>query len=143
MVLARGLGQPRGLQQASQLAGENGRLGRQIFIEKVLVRIVQKCHRANHFIRNNQRGGHQRPGSELLRRRKRGGADLIQKNGAPAARRFRRHGAVVGMQLQSHKGRGQLAVAVFPNKFAARLASPKIDARDLEKFPGNAAEQFD
>ena len=38
---------------------------------------------------------------------------------------------------------GQLAHGLFSDEFVAGVVAPKIDAADLEKFAGGAAEQLD
>ena len=69
MFFARSLAQPGRFQQAAQLSGQDGGLGGKIFVKEIVVGIVQKCRRANHFVEDHQRRRQQRRAPEIPRPR--------------------------------------------------------------------------
>ncbi len=69
VLLARGFAEPGCFQQAAQLSGQDGGLGGEVLIEKSFFGIMQKRRRADDFIEDHQRSGHQRASFKLLQRR--------------------------------------------------------------------------
>ena len=75
VLLARSFSEPRCFQQAAQLPGQDGGFGGEVLIKEFFVGIMQKRRRADDFIEDHQRSGHQGASLKLAAPRGRSGLD--------------------------------------------------------------------
>ncbi len=144
VLLARGLAEPRGFQQAAQLPGQDGGLGSKVFIKKSFIGIMQKRCRADNFIEDHQRSSHEGVGFKLPRGgESRGRLYLVDEDRPASTDGFGGNGALLGKKTKADETLGQLAVGLLSDEFVAGVAPPEIDAADLEKFASGAAEELD
>ena len=80
---------------------------------------------------------------KLLRQGKTAGRHMIDERSPAAAHRVGSNGALMGQQAQADKTFGQFAVSLLAQQFLASLASPEINAADLEKLARGAAKKMD
>lgn len=104
---------------------------------------MQKGHRADYFIEDHERSGHQRASVKLRRAREGCGLHTIDEEGPPRAHRIGGNCAWLRKQMKAGETIEQLAIGLFPHKFVARVAPPEIYAGDLEELAGSAAEELD
>ena len=134
VFFARGLAQPGRFQQAAQLAGQDRGLGGKIFVKEIVVGIVQKRNRANHFVENHQRRCHQRARLKFRRGREGRGLHMIGEDGPPLSHRFGRDRTLVRTQAEADEALRQLAIGLLANQFVGEVATPEIDAGHLKEL---------
>ena len=144
MFLARGFAEPGCFQQAAELPGQDSGLGGEVLIKKSLFGVVQKRRRADDFIEDHQRSGHQGAGLKLARRGEgRARRHLIDEDRAAPAHGFCRDGALLGQQPEADEPLGELAVGLFSNELVTRVTTPEINAANLEELAAGAAKELD
>jgi hypothetical protein len=105
---------------------------------------MQKRCRADDFIEDHQRSGHEGAGFELPGCGKgRIGLQVIHEEGTAGADSFGRNGALLRTQTQTNEMIREFAFGLFADKFVAGVAAPEINAADLEKLAGGTAEELD
>ena len=69
LFLARNVAETHGLEQATELSGQNRGFRGQVIVEEVRIGIVDECCRPNHFASHYQGSSHNRFGVVLRRER--------------------------------------------------------------------------
>ena len=69
--------------------------------------------------------------------------DSIDEDSAAAAHGLGGDRALLGKKPEADETLGHLAVGLFSDEFVAGVAPPEINAADLKKFAGGAAEELD
>src|SRR5258708_15514627 len=105
---------------------------------------MQERCRADDFIEDHQRSGHQGAGFELERCGKgRRRLHLVDEDRAADAYGLGGDCTLLGKEAETDETVGQLALGLFSDKFVAGAAAPKINAADLEEFARGAEEERD
>ena len=120
MLLARGLAQPGGFEQTAQLTGQDGGFGGEVVVKEILIGIMQKRGRADDFIEDHQRGGHQRTGLELASA---GSRTWLDSWLTKIVRRLRTASAVTALCCGSRR-RPRKRSAILPSACSPTSSSP-------------------
>src|SRR5258708_18954130 len=125
VLLARSLAEPCGFQQAAELAGQDGGLGGGGFIKKSFIRVLQERCRADDFIEDHQRSGHQGAGFELERRREsRRRLHLVDEDRAADAYGLGGDRTLLAEEAEADGTGGQLCLGLFSGRVVAGAAGP-------------------
>ena len=116
VFLARNLGEAAGFEQAAQLSGKNGGLGRQVRIEEVRVRTMQEYRRPDRVVTHHHGRGHDGAGAELGSHEIAGGIQLIFVNRLALTDGFDRDGnrALAGLDPGSPEAVRQQSIGFRP-----------------------------
>ena len=145
VFLARNLGKAAGFEQTAQLSRQNGGLGRQVGVEEVGIRAMQKDRRSDRFMANHQRRGHDRSGAVLGGHEIAGGIQLIFVDGLLLPDGFGRdcHRTLAGLDPRSREAIRHHTIGLRSHQLVGGNPLPEIGAIHLKEFASRPAKQAD